>query len=281
VGSGFAAQYFNNKTLSGAATTRLDPTINFDWGTGTPITGFGADNFSARWTGTLTPTVSGTYTLYTQTDDGTRLYINDTLLIDQWSGASSTRSVAYSFTAGTGYNVRLEYFEQTGSAYAKLLWSGPGIAKTAIASSVMSSVSNGLSATYYPTNDLSGTPALLRPDSNIDFSWGTASPDSRLAADNFSVRWTGKIVSAATGTTTFYTDTDEGVRLWVNGQLIIDNWTPHSLATNSGTISLTAGTQYAIRVEYRELTGSATAKLSWSYGSTAKTIIPATALRDR
>jgi hypothetical protein len=281
LGAGFAAQYFANQTLSGPAITRLDPSINFSWGTASPTAGISADNFSVRWSGTVTPKVSGTYTLYTETDDGTRLWIGDTLLIDQWSGPSSTRSATYSFTAGKQYNIRLEYFEKTGSAFARLLWSGPGIAKAAIPSTVISSASTGLTGTYYPTNDLSGTPSVSRLDGTVNFAWGTGSPDSRLPSDNFSARWTGKVVAAASGMTTFYTDSDSGVRVWVNNQLVIDNWTPHALATHSGPIALTAGTQYAIRVEYRETTGSATAKLSWSYASVGRTIIPRTALRDR
>jgi chitodextrinase len=280
-GSGFAAQYFNNKTLSGPATTRLDPTINFNWGSAAPMSGIGADNFSVRWTGTIKPTVSATYTLYTQTDDGTRLWVNNTLLIDQWAGSSSTRSATFNFTAGVSYTVKVEYFEAAGSAFAQLLWSRPGVAKAVIPSTVMSSVCTGLTGTYYASGGLGGLPAFIRPDATVNFSWGTGSPDSRVPADDFSARWTGKVQTATAGTYTFYTDSDDGVRVWVNNQLLIDNWAIHSVVTNSGTIALAAGTQYAIRIDYREVTGSAVLKLYWSYPGVAKIIVPVAALRDR
>ena len=64
-GAGWAGAYFANTTLSGAAISRADPTVNFSWGTGSPISGIGVDNFSARWTGQLTPAKTGTYTFYT------------------------------------------------------------------------------------------------------------------------------------------------------------------------------------------------------------------------
>jgi chitodextrinase len=281
-GAGFAGQYFPNTTLSGPGITRLDPTINFAWGTGAPLTGIPANNFSARWTGQLTPTVSATYTFYTTTDDGTRLWVNNKLVIDKITGPPATRSVTVALTAGKAYPIRMEYVELSQTATAKLLWSRPGVATAAIPAKVMSSASTGLTGTYYASNDLSGPPVFTRPDATVNFAWVAGTPDSRLGADNFSARWAGKVQATTTGNYTFSTDSDDGVRLWVNGVLVIDNWTPHALATNtSALISLTAGKQYSIRMEYRELTGSATAKLWWTPPGAAKAIVPATSLRDR
>jgi hypothetical protein len=77
-----------------------------------------------------------------------------------------------------------------------------------------------------------------------------------------------------TETYTFYTQSDDGVRLWVNGKLLIDNWTDHAATQNSGTITLTAGQKYSIKMEYYENSGGAVAKLSWSSPSQAKQVIP-------
>jgi chitodextrinase len=280
-GTGFAGAYFNNTNLSGPAIGRLDSTINFDWASNAPMAGIGADGFSVRWTGQIKPTRSGTYTFYTQTDDGVRLWLNNTLLIDQWAGASSTASAIASLTSGTAYNIRMEYYDTSGTAFAKLLWSGPSTTKAIIPSSVATSGASGLSASYFTNVDLTGAPALVRLDNNVNFDWGNSSPDSRLPADNFSVRWSGKIKPSSTASYTFYTDSADGVRLWVNGQQIINNWTAHSTTTNSGKISLNANTWYDIRVEYQERTSLAVMKLSWSTSSMAKTIIPQAALRDR
>ena len=146
----------------------------------------------------------------------------------------------------------------------------------------MNSASNGLTANYFANVGLTGPAAVQRLDAGINFDWGTGSPDTRLPADNFSARWSGKIVTpATTGTYTFSADSADGIRVYVNGQLVINNWTAHALTTNTGTISLTANTSYAITVEYEEVSGSAVSKLSWAYGTVAKTIVPATSLRDR
>ncbi len=278
-GAGWAGAYFANTSLSGAPIGRLDPTINFSWGSGSPTTGIGSDNFSVRWTGQLTPAKTGTYTFYTQADGGVRLYINDKLVINHWTAGANNQSTTFALTAGVAANVRLEYFDTTGTATAQLLWSGPSIAKAIIPSSVMNSVSAGLTATYFSGTSLTTT-AVVRLDNTVNFSWGTGSPDSRVPVDNFSARWTGSFKPVDTATYTFYTDVAGGVRLWINGQQLVNNWTLHSLATNSGKITLTGGTSYDITMEYQVGTQSAVAKLSWS-ASFAKSIVPQSVLGDR
>ena len=85
-----------------------------------------------------------------------------------------------------------------------------------------------------------------------------------MNADNFSVRWTGTVAAPATGTYRFQTVSDDGVRVWVNGVQVINNWTDHSSTTNtSGTINLIAGTRYSITIEYYENGGQAVARLRW------------------
>ncbi len=281
-GAGFAGAYFNNTTLSGPAIGRLDPTINFAWGSAAPLAGINTTNYSARWTGTLTPTKTGSYTFYTQTHDGVRLYLNDTLLIDHWTAGGGSFNKVTSLTMGTTYRLRMEYYQTTGASAASLQWSGPSITKAVLPSTVMNSGSNGLSASYFANNALTGSPTVQRLDSTINFAWAQAAPDSRLPADDFSVRWVGKITIPTTGSYTFYTDSDDGIRMWINGVQVINNWTAHALATNTSTkYSLTAGTTYDIKVEYYDHANSATARLYWSYGTVAKTIIPTNVLRDR
>ena len=84
-----------------------------------------------------------------------------------------------------------------------------------------------------------------------------------------------------TGTYIFYTDSDDGVRLWVNGTQVVDNWTDHSRTENSGTVALTAGVRYRIRMEFYENGGDAVARLSWSGPSVAKAVVPRSALFSR
>src|SRR6185436_18128129 len=75
-GTGLAATYVDTATLTGASVSRVDPTIDFVWGTGSPAAGIAADTFSARWTGEIMPQFSQTYTFYTVSDDGVRLWVN-------------------------------------------------------------------------------------------------------------------------------------------------------------------------------------------------------------
>jgi hypothetical protein len=95
-----------------------------------------------------------------------------------------------------------------------------------------------------------------------------------MGADTFSVRWTGQVMPQFSETYTFYTTSNDGVRLWVNGQLLIDNWTDHAATENSGTITLTGGQRYDIRMDFYDNLRNAVARLSWSSPSTAKAVVP-------
>jgi fibronectin type 3 domain-containing protein len=136
---------------------------------------------------------------------------------------------------------------------------------------------DGLRGDYYDVNDLT-TLKLSRVDAGVNFDWTSGSPDPSIGGDTFSVRWTGWVVPEYSQTYTFYTTTDDGVRLWVNGTQLINKWVNQSATEWSGTIALTAGQCYYIRMEYYDNSGNASAKLSWSSSSRAKEIIPSTRL---
>jgi hypothetical protein len=136
------------------------------------------------------------------------------------------------------------------------------------------STGTGLRAEYFGNQSLTAPAALTRTDATVNFRWGAGSPDPSIPADNFSVRWTGQVEALSTGIYTFSTTSDDGVRLWVNGQQLVNNWTDHGATQNSGTIALTAGQRFDIRMEFYENGGSATARLFWASGSQARQIIP-------
>ncbi|MDI6751317.1 MAG: PA14 domain-containing protein [bacterium] len=146
--------------------------------------------------------------------------------------------------------------------------------------------SGGFSAKYYNNKDLSGNPILTPTDLDIDFDWGKESPkDGVVNADQFSVRWEGVVTVSKVCKYTFYTLTDDGVRLYVDGSKIIDDWNNHSAKENSHTISLSAG-NHTIKMEYYENTGNAVAKLYWEseednirVETLAKYIFPATIMK--
>ena len=132
---------------------------------------------------------------------------------------------------------------------------------------------SGLTGTYFPSSNFTGT-SVTRVDGTVDFDWGQGSPSTGIPVDYFCVRWTGQVQAQFSETYTFTTLCDDGVRLWVNGQLLVDDWTDHPPTENSGTITLLAGQKYDVKMEYFENGGGAVAKLSWASPSTAKQIIP-------
>ncbi len=136
---------------------------------------------------------------------------------------------------------------------------------------------NGLSGVYYNNKDFTGT-TISRIDQTVNFNWESGSPDPSIDGNTFSVRWTGKIEPQSSETYTFYTRTDDGVRLWVDDQLIIDNWINQSVTEKSGTITLSSGNRYNVKMEYYDNKGKAVSELRFSSFSTPKQIIPTSQL---
>jgi N-acetylneuraminic acid mutarotase len=134
---------------------------------------------------------------------------------------------------------------------------------------------SGLFGQYFDNKDFTNE-KFARVDAAVNFSWGTASPSSaQIAPDTFSVRWTGQIIPHKTESYTFYTSTDDGVRLWIGGQLVIDKLVNQPATTYATKpIALTEGVPVDVRMDYYENTGGAVAKLMWASASTPKQIIP-------
>jgi len=110
--------------------------------------------------------------------------------------------------------------------------------------------------------------------SELNYSWGSGAPESNLVGTNdFSIRFQGSVKAPQTGTYTFYTTSDDGVRLWVDGTRIINNWTNHGPTLNTGTVRLIAGQSTPIQLEYYERGGGAVIKLEWSGPGLAREFI--------
>jgi hypothetical protein len=292
-GDGLKGEYYNSIALSGTPSlTRIDPQINFNWGTTAPASTLNASNFSVRWTGEVQAPVAGSYVFSTTSDDGVRLWINDVLVINNWTNHSSTtnNSSAISLNAGIHYKMKMEYYDASGGAIAKLLWSYPGVSNVVIPQRYLfsrqgatqeteaPSSENGLAASYYNTRDLSGAIVLSRIDPKIDFNWQFGSPATTINTNYFSARWKGLIKAPVSGSYTFVTQSDDGVSVWLDGSLLINNWTPHNLTTNaSSPVNLISGKVYPIVVEYFEGGGGACVNLQWKYPGQSQQIIPHTA----
>lgn len=146
-------------------------------------------------------------------------------------------------------------------------------ALSALLYELSSPVGDGLLGEYFKGMGLQNL-ALTRVDPNIDFDWGIGIPDPGLPIDSFSVRWSGFVKPEFSEIYTFYTGSDDGVRLWVDGLLLIDNWTDHPITEDSATIVLQAGQNYSIKMEFYENWGDAVAQLDWSSDSVSRQAIP-------
>jgi hypothetical protein len=122
---------------------------------------------------------------------------------------------------------------------------------------------NSWKAEYFNNNYLAGTPVFTRSESlnSLNYNWGSGGPGNGLNNDNFSARWTG-VFNFDAGNYTFKQSVDDGMRVWVNGNLIHDTWSSRNAVDFSRDINMTAG-QHTVKVEYKELGGDALAKVSW------------------
>jgi beta-glucosidase len=129
---------------------------------------------------------------------------------------------------------------------------------------------HGLKAEYFNNQELKGDPALIRIDKEINFDWGSLSPDSTIKADHFSVRWTGKFISPFKGRYKFSITTDDGVRLYIDGKEIVNKWVDRGPTSDYFVLNLEKGRAYELRIEMYENGGGAYASFGWK-GEARKT----------
>jgi len=240
--------YWNNVTLSGApAVQGSDQNLNHDWGSGAPRAGVNADRFSARWKRYVDVTEAGIYRFTSTSDDGIRVYVDGDPVIDEWHDHPARTFVGDVNLAVGHHEVVVEYYENMGYAVARVSWKPI-------------SATSHWRGEYFPNRWLSGPPALVRDDRNLGFNWSYGSPAKGIPDDNFSVRWT-RTFHFEPGSYRFTTTTDDGVRLWVNDHLLIDQWHDQPLRPHSGTIHLSG--DVPIKMEYYEHGGLASAWLTW------------------
>ncbi|KPK13289.1 MAG: hypothetical protein AMJ56_02630 [Anaerolineae bacterium SG8_19] len=202
-------EYFSNSNLVGTpGLYRDDTALFFDWGTGTPAAGLPADAFSARWQRTM-PFKAGNYRFYVQSDDGVRVWLDNQLIIDQWHDAGNT-----TYTADRALTA-VEYYENWGNARIRFWWESTGQFPQ-------------WRADYFANAGLYGSPVLTRNDQDINYHWGSADPVVGLPADNFSVRWT-RTLDFADSIYRFHALVDDGVRIYVDDVLVLNDWREGSL----------------------------------------------------
>jgi len=261
-------EYFDNREMvGGPALERNDAEINFDWGIEPPVDWMPDDNFSVRWTRAVNFS-PGYYRFALQTDDGARLWLDHSIIIDKWQDMEyELHYVDGVYLAGT-HTIKLEYYEHTGSARARFWWETgtddnepPAFISAAAPVAAEVTVPKGeWETSYFANTDLRGAPTLTRIEATLDHNWGWGAPGDNVPKDRFSARWT-QSPHFASGTYRFTTYSDDGVRLWVDDRLLINSWRPMR-GYRSGTIWLCEGV-HKVRVEYYERTGVALARLNW------------------
>ena len=130
----------------------------------------------------------------------------------------------------------------------------------------------GLNSEVWDNKDLAGEPSAVGVDPNIDINWGSGGPPG-VGSDQFSIRWSGFIIPKETGTYTLETSNDDGVRLWVDGQLLVDEWYDQ-VGKHPAAVDFEAGEVYDFRMEYYENGGQAKAKLRWTRSDGNHEIVP-------
>ncbi len=241
-------EYFPRPDPVGTPTlVRNDVSLSFEWGGYAPAIGLPPDGFSARWTRSLWFD-EGLYRFHAVVDDGVRLYVDDTLIIDSWRDGGRRELTADRRLTTGNHAMRVEYYERTGDALIQVWWE-----KLALYPD--------WKGEYWSNRTLSGSPVLVRNDAAIDFAWGGGAPATGLPADGFSARWT-RTADFDAATYRFQVRVDDGARLWVDDRLIIDTWRDGAVRDVSADLALARGTHH-LRLEYYERTGEARVRVRW------------------
>jgi hyaluronate lyase len=274
-GTGLTGEYYSDENLTTLVLTRTDTNVNFGWGVGVPVAGVPADHFSVRWMGRLQARHAGWHQFHTVTDEGVRLWVDGRLLIDNWTAHFQTEDTGgITLVPGRYYDVVMEYRDVTASAVARLYWTQPGVAKEVVPVTQLYPAGQGLRGTYFAGTNLTSA-VMTRVDDTVNFSWGTNGPSPLVLTGAYSARWTGRVRANGAGSCAFFTWSDDAVRLWVNGQLIISNWAAHALVENSNSVVLASGQYYDVTMEFYNGTGAGTAVLLWQPPGEGKQVIPA------
>jgi glucose/arabinose dehydrogenase len=152
--NGLWARYWDNLGFSGASLNRLDPTLDYGWGSGSPAPSLGADTFTSRWVGFVRPQFSESYTLSTRSSDGVRVWLDGQLIIDNWTdhdGANDSSNPLL-LTAGQDHVLVVEHYENLGNARARLFWESPSTPLAVIPHDRLFGIPNAVKTPWQPSD---------------------------------------------------------------------------------------------------------------------------------
>lgn len=261
----WTAEYFNNPTLSGSPTvTRQDANIAFNWGLGSPVSGVNADHFSVRWA-TDVYLVAGNYRFYALADDNIRItfHFGFQPIIDTFAqpAVGQTLSADVNVPASGVYHIQVDYREVDQSAYAFVSFAnlannpgGPNFPAPISGINVPINAGTWV-AQYWSNPGLSGDPTVTVSETFPSRDWGTGSPAPTIPADNWSARWTST-QNLPAGNYVISVRSDDGVRVFVNGVNVINQWGPATGQTYTANVYLSGGA-VNFQIEFFEFGGVA------------------------
>ena len=240
-------EYFGNSTLTGVPSqVRNDGQVDFAWGLGAPALDLPPDQFSVRWSrGVYFAT--GLYRFHLLMDDGVRLAVDGQWVKEEWRDGSARELLVDLALAQGIHSLQIEYYEHVDEARAHFWWEPIGF--------------TGWKGEYWSGSAFEGDPILVRNDAQINFAWGEAAPDIHLPADHFAVRWT-RLVNFEAGLYRFTVRADDGVRVYLNDALILDEW-HNSNADQNYIVDLQLEGSRRVIVEYYDQTVDALVAFAW------------------
>lgn len=254
------ASYYANRNLDGPpVVTKSVPAVDFDWGPGSPAADVPADSFSASYTYAL-DFLPDTYLLcICDLDDGARLYIDDQLVLDEWREGFSRDVLVRRHLSGQ-HRIRIEYFESTGAASIRFAFArGSGI-------------QTDWQAVYWNDTALMGSRSESAPASGyaLDYNWGTGSPVPGVVnPDLFMARWS-TFFNFEAGQYIVNVRSDDGVRIYMDGLLIVDAWNG-GYQELSTLVSGVGRGLHLITVDYYENVGDASVQVWWNLDTRMQT----------
>jgi GH35 family endo-1,4-beta-xylanase len=293
-GVGLQAQYYDNADFTALRLTRTDPTVNFDWGGGSPAAGVAADTFSVRWSGQVEAKFTEATTFTVTGDDGYRLWVNGQLLVNRWVDQAATATGGtLALVAGRRYDVVLEFYENGGNASARLEWQSASQPRQVIPAGQLFPAERG-SITREVWSGIGGT-SVSNLTGNVNFPNNPSTAGTRTsfeaptnAADNYGQRMRGLLHAPTTGLYTFYVAGDDNCQLWLSNSAdpagkqqiaSVPGWTSSRQWTKfpqqrSAAVFLAAGKAYFSEALQKEGGGGDNLAVGWVRpGTTAVSVI--------
>ena len=242
------AYYRGSSLLDQPVLVRDDEQISFSWGQSVPVSTLSKnEGYSVRWTRRISLD-EGPYRFRVEVDGGVKVWIDGKTLIDAWTRVPNATHVGHLYFEGSGqHDIRVEY-RNGSNAGIRFTWE-------------KIETFSGWKGEYFGNRDLTGKPVFVRDDAQINFDWRGGSPGPVMPSNNFSVRWT-RTLDMEKGLYRFTATADDGIRVHVDGETIIDAWRMSPGARTQKQIRLDEG-EHTIVGEYFEKSGDAKLSFGW------------------